>query len=100
MTVRRFEVLRQISRFARRAQQVPWKYRLPLNQYLRALAGGPVIPGLTRAIREAPADVVAASSFPLMHMFAAERGARRSGRPAVLHAARPAELMKVHQLRG
>lgn len=85
VTVRRFEVLRQVSRVARRAQQVPWKYRLPLNQYLRALAGGPVIPGLTRAIREAPADVVAASSFPLMHMFAAERGARRSGRPAVLH---------------
>jgi len=64
---------------------LPWKYRLPFNQYLRALAGGPVIPGLTRAIREAPGDVVAASSFPLLHMFASLRGARASGRPCVLH---------------
>lgn len=83
--IERFPVLSQVSRVARRAQQFPWKYRLPFNQYMRALAGGPVIRGLTRAIREAPADVVAASSFPLLHMFAAERGARQSGRPAVLH---------------
>ncbi len=82
--VRRFGVRSHVSRIARRAQQLPWKYRLPFNQYLRALAGGPVIPGLTRAIRQAPADVVAASSFPLMHMFAALNGARRTGRPCVL----------------
>ena len=83
--IRRFVVLSQISRVARRAQQLPWKYRLPLNQYLRALAGGPVIRGVTRARREPPADVGAASSVPLRHMFAALRGARQSGRPCVLH---------------
>jgi glycosyltransferase involved in cell wall biosynthesis len=83
--IRRFKVMSQVSHVARRAQRLPWKYRLPLNQYLRALAGGPVIRGLTRAIREEPADVVAASSFPLLHMFAAVRGARQSGRPCVLH---------------
>jgi glycosyltransferase involved in cell wall biosynthesis len=83
--IRRFGVRSNVSRIARRAQQLPWKYRLPFNQYLRALAGGPVIPGLTRAIRDAPADVVSASSFPLMHMFAALNGARRTGRPCVLH---------------
>jgi glycosyltransferase involved in cell wall biosynthesis len=84
VTIKRFEVMAQVSRVARRAQQLPWKYRLPFNQYLRALAGGPVIPGLTAAVRNAPADVIAASSFPLMHMFTAERAARQSGRPAVL----------------
>jgi len=74
-----------ISRIARRAQALPWKYRLPFNQYVRALAGGPVIPGLTREISAAPADVIAASSFPLLHMFAALHGALRTGRPCVLH---------------
>jgi glycosyltransferase involved in cell wall biosynthesis len=83
--VRRFPVWSHVSRVARTAQQVPWKYRWPLNQYLRALAGGPVIPGLTRTIAREPADVIAASSFPLLHMFAALHGARRSHRPCVLH---------------
>jgi glycosyltransferase involved in cell wall biosynthesis len=83
--IRRFRVRSRISGLARRAQAMPWKYKLPFNQYMRALAGGPVIPGLTRAIRDAPADVIAASSFPLLHMFAALKAAKQSGRPCVLH---------------
>lgn len=83
--VRRFPVRDRVSRVAQRAQRPWFRYRLPFNQYLRALAGGPVVPGLTRAIRGQDADVVAASSFPLMHMFAALRGAHGSGRPCVLH---------------
>jgi glycosyltransferase involved in cell wall biosynthesis len=83
--IRRFPVRRGISRAARAIQEPLFKYNVPFNQYVRALAGGPVIAGLTRAIREQPADVIAASSFPLLHMFAAARGARQSGRPCVLH---------------
>jgi glycosyltransferase involved in cell wall biosynthesis len=83
--IRRFHVRSQVSRIARRVQGIPWRFRLPFNEYLRAIAGGPIIPGLTAAIRDAPADVIAASSFPLLHMFAALEGARSSGRPCVLH---------------
>jgi len=83
--VRRFPVLAGVSRFARQIQGPLFQYNVPFNQYVRALAGGPVIKGLTRAIRETPADVIAASSFPLLHMFSALRAAEQSGRPCVLH---------------
>ena len=83
--VRRFPVMAGLSRAVRRVHYPLYRYNVPFNQYVRALAGGPVIRGLTRAIREAPADVIAASSFPLLHMFAALRGAEQSGRPCVLH---------------
>jgi glycosyltransferase involved in cell wall biosynthesis len=81
--VRRFPVRRRVSRVAMPPQRVAWRHRLPLNQYLRALASGPVVPGLTREIRRHPADVVVASSFPLLHMFAALRAASASRRPCV-----------------
>jgi glycosyltransferase involved in cell wall biosynthesis len=81
--VRRFPVRRRVSRLATSPQRFAWRHRLPLNQYLRALASGPVIPGLTREIRRYPADVVVASSFPLLHMFSALRAASASRRPCV-----------------
>lgn len=81
--VRRFRVQRRLSRMLERPQRFAWQHRLPLNQYLRALSSGPLILGLTSAIRKFPADVVVASSFPLLHMFAALRGARASRRPCV-----------------
>src|SRR5215471_4048193 len=83
--IRRFEVNRSISRVARRVQYPLYRFNVPYNQYVRALAGGPVIKGLTREISTTPADVIAASSFPLLHMFAALRGAEQSNRPCVLH---------------
>ena len=57
---------------------------LPFNDRLRALAGGPIIPGLRKAIAPRRADVVVAASFPLLHMFDALAAARASGRPCVL----------------
>jgi glycosyltransferase involved in cell wall biosynthesis len=83
--VRRFPVSSRISRLFRLPQSVAYHLSLPGNQYLRALAGGPVVPGLRKAIREHTAEVVAASSFPLLHMFAALHSAQASGRPCVLH---------------
>jgi glycosyltransferase involved in cell wall biosynthesis len=83
--VRRFPVMTGVSRVARQVQRPLFEYNVPFNQYMRALAGGPVVKGLTRAIREAPADVIAASSFPLLHMFSALRAAEQSRRPCVLH---------------
>ncbi len=81
--VRRFPVRSRISQFFRFPQSVAYRLGLPANQYLRALAQGPIIPGLSKAIREHPADIIAASSFPLLHMFAALKGAEKTGRPCV-----------------
>lgn len=83
--VRRFPVRRRLSRALRGPQVIAFVLRLPGNEHLRALAGGPIVPGLRRAIREAPADVIAASSFPLLHMFDTLAGGRASRTPVVLH---------------
>jgi glycosyltransferase involved in cell wall biosynthesis len=80
--IRRFPVRRRMSQLLRRPQAIAYKLRLPFNDYLRALAGGPIVPELRRAIRECPSDVIAASSFPLLHMFDAIEGG--AGRPCVL----------------
>jgi glycosyltransferase involved in cell wall biosynthesis len=83
--VRRFPVNSQISQMVRFPQKVAYRLRLPFNEHLRTISGGPIIPGLKKAIQEFPADIIAASSFPLLHMYAALNGARKSGRPCVLH---------------
>jgi glycosyltransferase involved in cell wall biosynthesis len=82
--VRRFAVRSDLGWWCRRLQAPAWRLRLPGNQYLRALASGPIISGLGREIDATPADVIAASSFPLMHMFAAVRAARRRNLVPVL----------------
>lgn len=83
--VRRFPVNSRLSWVARKFQGMAYRLRLPGNQWLRLWAGGPFIAGLQKAIEQAEYDVAAASSFPLMHMFAVLNGAHRSGRPCVLH---------------
>jgi glycosyltransferase involved in cell wall biosynthesis len=83
--VRRFPVRRRVSRMLRGPQALAYRIRLPFNERLRALAGGPIVSGLRRAIADWPCDVVAASSFPLLHMFDALSGAHARGRPCVLH---------------
>lgn len=82
--VRRFHVESRLSGIVRRLQAPFWRYRLPGNERLRFLAQGPRISGLRDAIAAFPADVIAASSFPLMHMFDALEAARRTNRPCVL----------------
>ena len=82
--VRRFPVRRRISLALRGPQAVAYRLRLPFNERLRALAGGPIVPGLGDAIRSCPADIIAAASFPLLHMFDALAAARASQRPCVL----------------
>ena len=83
--VRRFPVQTGISRFFRFPQAVAFRLHLPGNQYLRAMGSGPVIPGLKKAIQAYPADVIAASSFPLLHMFDTVNAAKKSKRACVLH---------------
>jgi len=82
--VQRFPVRRRVSQALRGPQAIAYKLGLPFNERMRALAGGPIVPGLRDAIRTEPADVVVAASFPLLHMFDAQAAARESGRPCVL----------------
>lgn len=82
--VRRFAVWRLPGALLNVVQNAAFRWQLPYNEHLRTWYGGPIIPRLSGAIRRFPADVVAASSFPLLHMYDALRGARRSGKPCVL----------------
>ncbi len=85
--VRRFPVLSRISRVLWKPQRIAYLYNLPFNQYLRAWAQGPLVPGLKKAIREFNSDVIGASSFPLIHMFVSLEAARETGRPCIFMGA-------------
>jgi glycosyltransferase involved in cell wall biosynthesis len=82
--IRRLPVRRQLSRMFRRPQALAYRLGLPFNDRLRALAGGPIVPGLRKAIASTTADVIVAASFPLLHMFDALAAARATCRPCVL----------------
>lgn len=84
VTVRRFPVFNRFNLLRRLLAGVTYKLRLPFNDYLRAFYNGPIIPTMTREIASARAELVAASSFPLLHMQYALRGARRAHVPVVL----------------
>ena len=82
--VRRFAVQRGPGALLRGAQDLAFRLGLPGNSYLRHWYAGPIVPGLEKAIRQQPAEVFAASSFPLRHMFMARFAAHRTGRPCIL----------------
>lgn len=84
VTIRRYPVDSHRGAFWRRMQGPAWRLRLPGNQHLRAWASGPISPALDTAIAGTPADVYAASSFPLLHMFSTVKAARSTGRWPVL----------------
>ena len=81
--VHRFRVFNWLGPALRYAQQVAFWLRLPFNQYLRTLYGGPILPGLKKAIGEFHGDVVVASSFPLLHMYVALSARQLNGCPLV-----------------
>lgn len=85
VTVRRFPVFNRFNELRRVLAGGAYKLGLPFNDRLRALYNGPIIPEMTGAIAAAGADVVAASSFPLLHMHYALRGGRRAGVPVIFH---------------
>jgi glycosyltransferase involved in cell wall biosynthesis len=85
VTVRRFGVFNLLGPVLRLVQGVANLAHLPYRDYLRTLYGGPIIFGLTRAIADFRGDVVAASSFPLMHMYYVSKAQKLSGLPLVFH---------------
>ena len=83
--VRRFPVYSRVSRLFRPFRPSLRKNYFPGSQYFRTLFNGPLIPGLSGAIRRADFDLAAASSFPLLHMYQTLSAAHRTRRPCVLH---------------
>lgn len=81
--VHRFRVFNRLNGLRRLLAGASYRLGLPYSDWLRALYNGPLIPGMTGRIARSGADVIAASSFPLLHMHYAQWGARRAGRPAV-----------------
>ena len=85
VTVRRFRVFNLLGPFLFYVQRLYCALKLPHDDVVRALFCGPIILNMTREIARFPADVVAASSFPLLHMHYVIAARRRSGLPTVLH---------------
>jgi glycosyltransferase involved in cell wall biosynthesis len=83
--VRRFGVASRLSQALRPVQKIFHQFNLPYNDWMRTYFGGPIVPGLKKAIKEYPADLICAASFPLLHMYTALDAARETHRPIVYH---------------
>jgi len=83
--VKRYKVVNSLAPLLNVAQKVSYRFHLPRNDLIRTAYSGPILPSLLRDMGRIRADVVAASSFPLMHMHYASMTARRLGAPLVLH---------------
>jgi glycosyltransferase involved in cell wall biosynthesis len=80
--VRRYPVNTRWALPLRVAQKLAWELHLPGNDRLRTWYQGPIAPRLLEAVREVPADVISAASFPLNHLTYPFR--RRAPRPPVV----------------
>ena len=85
VTVRRFWVFNLLGPLLFYLQRAYCALGLPRDDYARVLYMGPIVLNMTRAMARFPADVMGASSFPLLHMHYVIAAKRRSGVPAVLH---------------
>ena len=85
VTVRRFPVFNSLGPLLRLLAGGAYLLRLPGNDWLRAWQNGPIVPGLGREIARFDADIVAASSFPLLHMHTALRAGQRKGVPVIFY---------------
>jgi len=84
VTVKRFPIFNALAPLLGPLQRAAFRWRLPLNQYLRTLYGGPIAPRMFLELTTCQADVVAAASFPLMHMYYATVAKSFNKRPLVL----------------
>jgi glycosyltransferase involved in cell wall biosynthesis len=85
VTVRRFPVFNRFNEVRRLLAGAAYRFKLPYNDWLRAFYNGPLIPGMSTAVARSGAAIVAASSFPLLHMHYALWGGRRAGIPVIFH---------------
>jgi len=83
VAIRRYPVARRVSRIFHIIQYLILRLHWSVPHAIRLYGDGPIILGLGGAIQAFPADIVAASSFPLLHMFTTLKAARRSHKPCV-----------------
>ena len=83
VTVRRFKVFNRLGPLLYRLQGWSYNLGLPFSQYFRTWYGGPIMPGLRRAVAQHEADVVCAMAFPLLHMYTVQNGCEQSHKPLV-----------------
>jgi glycosyltransferase involved in cell wall biosynthesis len=82
--VRRHRADPRLAPKLQRAQRLAFRLRLPGNGALRTVYDGPLAPGMLRDAAREPADVIAATAFPLLHMQFAVAAARARRVPSVL----------------
>lgn len=82
--VKRLKVFNGLAPLLNLIQKAAFRTRMPLNHWARTIYSGPLLPGIISEIGRAEADVVAASSFPLMHMHYAGMIKRIKKLPLVL----------------
>ena len=85
VTVRRFPVFNRLNEMRRLMAGGSYQFKLPFNDWFRAFYNGPLMPKMTRHIAQSGAEVIAASSFPLLHMHYAQWGGRRAGVPVIFY---------------
>lgn len=85
--IHRFPVNNRIAPRIYDLQRRAFERNWPLNDVLRTLYHGPISWPMFDAIRRAKADVVAASAFPLLHMYYAAIGKRFNHIPLVFYGA-------------
>ncbi|MCK4267281.1 MAG: glycosyltransferase family 4 protein [Actinomycetia bacterium] len=83
--VERYKVFNRFAKALNLAQAVSYRFNFPRNDLIRTVYSGPILPGLIKRIKTIEADVVCASSFPLMHMHYASAAASQAGAALVLH---------------
>jgi glycosyltransferase involved in cell wall biosynthesis len=85
--VRRHRVVKQLGAHMHRVQEAAYGRRLPGSGLVRTVYEGPLSPGMARDAAREPADLIAATAFPLAHMHLATLAARVRGLPIVLFGA-------------
>jgi glycosyltransferase involved in cell wall biosynthesis len=85
--IRRFAVNNRIAPRIAQLQRKAFDNQWPFNDVLRTLYHGPISWPMFTAIRHAQADVLAASAFPLLHMYYAALGKRSNHIPLIFYGA-------------
>lgn len=85
--IQRFPVNNRLAPRIARLQSRAYLNDWPLSDVLRTLYQGPISWPMLKAILSAEADVLAASAFPLLHMYYAALGRRFNRIPLVFYGA-------------
>lgn len=85
VNIERHKVFNMLAPALNAAQKLSYRLHLPRNDLIRTVYSGPILPSLIKKLGRIQADVVCASSFPLLHMHYAGIAAKRSGAALVIH---------------